>query len=83
MSNSEKIIDVINSALEKNYINLKINNSNLDKQMKETGIDSIVVISIVTEIEEKFSIVLPDDELMSLKTPRDLLNLVEKTLSSK
>lgn len=83
MPDSSKIINIINLALEKNHVKFKLNNSNLDKQLKETGIDSITVISIVTELEEKFSITLPDDQLMSLKTPRDLLKLVEKTLSEK
>lgn len=83
MSDSAKIINAINSALEKEHVNFKISQSNLEKPMKELGVDSISVISIVTELEAQFSIVLPDDELMNLKTPKDLVNLVEKALSSK
>lgn len=74
-----KTIEKINKILSKNNISLKLNDSNIKKNIKELGIDSIVIMSIIVEIEEELGIVLDDNKLMNLKTAKDLIDLIDKT----
>lgn len=74
-----KTIEKINKILSKNNISLKLNDSNIKKNIKELGIDSIVVMSIIVEIEEELKITLDDNKLMNLKTAKDLIDLIDST----
>ena len=46
--------------------NIKIDNQELDydQDLTEIGMESIVFIQIIVSIEERFSIVVPDDDLI-------------------
>ena len=56
----------------------------LDSKLVEIGLDSLDVIEIVFEIEDKYAIQLPqNDEEAASATFRDLCDLVEKQLSAK
>ncbi len=49
----------------------------LDAEFKEYGIDSIELVDIVFQLEEELGVTFEDEELMSLKTVKDLVNLVD------
>lgn len=56
----------------------------LDSNLEEIGLDSLDVVEIVFEIEDKFSIQLPQsDEETGSATFRDLCELVEKNIAAK
>lgn len=74
-----KTIDRINKILLKNNINSKLNETNIKKNIKELGVDSIVIMSIIVEIEEELNITLDDNKLMNLQTIQDLINLIDST----
>ena len=77
MSMTEKI----NKVLAKSTSNLKLSKSNMDKTIKELGLDSLELMEIIVQIEEEFKITLDDEILVNLKTPNDLIKLVESTLN--
>ncbi len=77
MSMTEKI----NKVLAKSTSNLKLSKSNMDKTIKELGLDSLELMEIIVQIEEEFKITLDDEKLVNLKTPNDLIKLVESTLN--
>lgn len=74
--NKEKVISEINKILEKNNNTLRVTQKNIDKPLKETGLDSLSMMEMIVEIEEKLKISLPDDELLKLKTANDLVSLI-------
>ncbi len=74
------IISDLNDIIRKNNINAKITEKNLKDDLKIMGIDSLTAMNIVISIEEKYNIQLPDDQLMKLKTPKDLIETIEKTM---
>jgi len=56
----------------------------LDSKLVDIGLDSLDVIEIVFEIEDKYGIQLPqNDEEAASATFKDLCNLVEKQLAEK
>lgn len=70
------------AILKKHVPKAKQNNINLDDELvNDLGINSIKLLSVITELERKtgFSIDrLPDDfDFMSIVTVRDVVNLVE------
>lgn len=76
--NKEKIMSEINKVLEKNNNTLRLSQKNADKPLKETGLDSLAMMEMIVEIEEKLNVTLPDDELLKIKTANDLISLIEK-----
>ncbi len=56
----------------------------LDSKLVDVGLDSLDVVEIVFEIEDKYGIQLPqNDEETGSATFRDLCELVEKHIASK
>jgi acyl carrier protein len=56
----------------------------LDSKLSDIGFDSLDVVEIVFEIEDKFSIQLPQsDEETGSATFRDLCDLVDKNIAAK
>lgn len=72
-------VEKINSILAKNNINLKIDESNINKSIKELGIDSIAIMSIIVKIEEELNITLDDEKLTNIKTIKDLVSIIDQT----
>lgn len=77
----QTIINSLKKIAKDKKINLseKLFNANL----KEIGIDSLVSIDLIVKIEEEFKIVLPDDILMNIKTPNDIINAVLNLVNKK
>ncbi len=48
----------------------------------DLGIDSISLIELALESEQEFGIVIPDENLNSIKTVKDLIDRVEKHKSN-
>ncbi|MDR0753012.1 MAG: phosphopantetheine-binding protein [Mycoplasmataceae bacterium] len=61
----------------------KIEEQNLNKSFKELGIDSLSAISMIVDVEEKFKITLPDDDLMKIKNFEELIQVINKVLEKK
>ncbi len=77
---AKNIINDLNDVLKSNNINAKITEKNLKDDLKTMGIDSLGAMNVIIAIEEKYKIQLPDDQLMKIKTPKDLIEIVEKQL---
>ena len=56
----EKVIEIINENIEKN----KINESMVDIELPQLGIDSITFIKIIVSLEESFDCEIPDSKLL-------------------
>ena len=56
----EKVIEIINENIKKN----KINESMVDIELHQLGIDSITFIKIIVSLEESFDCEIPDSKLL-------------------
>ena len=61
MINVSEILDIINSVLKIS----EITEEDINKELADLGVTSIMYISIVIAIEEKYSIVIPDEYLLT------------------
>lgn len=77
---NEQLTSKINKLLEEKKSPLRITPKNIDKNLKESGLNSLDMMEIIVKIEEELNIMLPDDKLLEIKTPNDLLNLIKETL---
>ncbi len=57
---------------------IKISEKNLDVTLKNLGIDSLSVMNLIIQIEEKLEKTLDDDVLMKIKTIKDLIKAFEE-----
>ncbi|RXY97214.1 acyl carrier protein [Malacoplasma penetrans] len=76
----EQITTEVNKVLEKNHSSLKINNKNINSNLKDLGLNSLDMLEMIVQIEEQLKISLPDEKLIEIKTPSDLLNLIQSTI---
>jgi acyl carrier protein len=54
----------------------------LDTNLQEMGIDSLDVFSLLFELENAFKISIPDDDVRSIKTVKDIVEGVKKLLAA-
>jgi len=76
----ENKIEEIRKAMSDRYPNKKIEDS---MTLKELGLDSLDVVEMCLDLEDKYGIQFETDELSSFKTVGDLFASIEKKLASK
>ena len=61
-----RILDVVNKCInsKEDEDMIEIDNTQLDDDLVELGVDSITFIRIVVELEELFEIEIPDEKLL-------------------
>ncbi len=62
---------------------LSIDEISLDSSLEELGITSLDSISLVFDIEDKYGIEVPNEELKRLRTVRDIVEGVDRLLTSR
>jgi acyl carrier protein len=53
----------------------------IDKPLKDLGVDSITSMELIMDIEREFNINIPDDRIEQLVTARAVINLVQTLLA--
>lgn len=76
----EKILDIINKNIDGNAIYPEQSDNNLS----EIGMDSIVFIQIIVEIEEVFECEIPDSKLLltELNTAQKIYDVLQELYES-
>ena len=73
-----KTSDAIVAMLAK-QLNKKLEDVTLNKRIKEDlGADSLDVVELLMNIEEKYDVTVPDEAVMGIKTVEDLAAYVDK-----
>ena len=54
-----------------------------ESSFEELGIDSMDAVNIVFEIENQFSVNVPDEEMKNIRSVRDIVNGVQKLVAAK
>lgn len=69
---TNRVLEIIETELE-----TKIE---LSQDLFDNGLDSLGVLRLLAMLEDEFSIVIPDEELVleNFQTPKNLVDLVEK-----
>ena len=76
----EKILDIINNAIEGDAIDP----GQLDDDLSKLGVDSIKFIQIIVDIEEAFECEIPDSKLLitELNTVQKIFDTLHKLYES-
>ena len=78
--------DMLNRILKVfNMDNMKVDTTQIDKDLSVVGIDSLAFIRFVVALEEEFNIEFPDEKLLmsEMNTVSKILNVVETILTEK
>ena len=70
----DKIADILSKQLHIDKAKIT-EDSNI---MENLGADSLDVVEISMAIEQEFNISVPDDDIVNFKTPRDIIEYLEK-----
>lgn len=62
---------------------LSMDDIHLDDSLESLGITSLDSISLVFDIEDKYGIEVPNEELKQLRTVRDIVEGVERLLAER
>ncbi len=54
----------------------------LDSALADLHVDSLDTITLLFELEEQFHLTLPDDVVRSLRTVRQIVEAIERTLAA-
>ena len=71
--NEKEILNELKKFLKKTDIDL-------DQSLRNLGIDSLDLLDLILEAEEKFNISIGDDELLSLETVNDIVKVIKDKL---
>lgn len=76
MSIEEQVLDMVASQLEKKRADLKVD----QRFSEDLGADSLDIVELVMDIEDKFGISIPDEEVGDgkMKTIADVVKFVEQ-----
>jgi len=51
--------------------------------VEDLGIDSMMALEIVANIEKKYKVVIPEEEIPKIRSLKDVYNIMEKLLKTK
>ena len=70
---AEKVISTLASVKK-----IPAENITIDTNLQELGIDSLDVFTLLFELENAFNISIPDDDVRSIKTVKDIVDGIKK-----
>ena len=68
----------IEDKLKKIVLDITEKNLIFSVELKESGIDSLDLVEIILKAEEEFNVIIPDDELINLKSLKDVVTMIEE-----
>ena len=71
-----EVIEIISKVTE-----IPVKKINLDANLvKDLKLESLDLVSLVTEFEEKYNIVVDDKDIKNLQTVKDIVDYIEKNV---
>jgi acyl carrier protein len=74
---AEKVIATLASVKR-----ISADNITVETNLQELGIDSLDVFTLLFELENAFKISIPDDDVRSLRTVKDVVNGIKKIMAA-
>ncbi|WP_036992656.1 acyl carrier protein [Metapseudomonas furukawaii] len=68
---------VVIEVLEKNVAGLKVETNMMDHTLGELGVDSLDVMLVMMDIQEKTGVVISDEKVDELNTPSKIVAFLE------
>lgn len=68
---------IVVEVLERNVAGLKLAPEKFDMTLRELGVDSLDVMIVMLEIQERTGVVISEDDADRLRSPSDIINFVQ------
>jgi acyl carrier protein len=68
---------VVVEAIEKNVAGLRIEMSMMEQTLADLGVDSLDVMLVMMDIQERTGISIPDEKVDELRTPNNIIAFLE------
>jgi acyl carrier protein len=81
--NHDEMLTAIRAELEKIAPELRADGLSLDTDIATLGIESVTMLELIAALEERFGIELPDDELTTLDTLGDVIELLQRHVAAR
>ena len=72
------VINKIKELCKKHNVNTLIDDESKNKQFRDLGIDSLLVLTFIVEIEKELGKKLPDEILLKINTINELIEEFKK-----
>lgn len=79
MSVEERVYHIVSDSLGVDKASLKRSSSFVE----DIGADSLDIVELIMELEEEFSIQIPDEEAQKIKTVGEAITYIERELNKK
>ena len=83
MHMDKNILSKINKIAKQQEVNIVFDDSNKNMTLKELGLDSLSIVSILVGVEDELGVHLPDEVLGDIKTVEQLVEVFEKAKKAK
>jgi acyl carrier protein len=81
--NPDEILAAIRVELEKIAPEVSADGLDLNTDIATLGIESVTMLELIATLEERFDIQLPDDELTTLDTLGDVVELLQRHVAAR
>lgn len=79
----DEMLAAIRVELKKIAPEVSADGFNLDTDIATLGIESVTMLELIAALEERFEIELPDDELTTLDTLNDVIELLARHVAAR
>ncbi len=69
MNYKDEIIKIVKSKTNKNF--------DENTQIRDLGLDSLDMVEMITDFEDKFNLTIPTEKVNGIKTIKDFIEVVE------
>ena len=78
MRSEDEIIALFTEAVAEVDSNIKMIDVTASTEIASLGLDSVMTMEVIGVLEEKLDIRFPDEDLATIKSLRDLTNLINR-----
>ncbi|MEC7524934.1 MAG: acyl carrier protein [Myxococcota bacterium] len=72
----EEFVEVIRGAVRRVDLSLEVERLEMESSLEDFGITSVTMMEVVGVLEDDLGLRFADDDLVVLRTPRDLFALI-------
>ena len=73
-----EVINKVEKIIGSYIVGFKLNNNNIDVNFYELGLDSMDIMSLFSDLESDYGIIVSDDDFNLYEKPSDIINLFKE-----
>ena len=78
MHSNEEIIEIFKESVKEVDVNVKVEAVSMETELSQLGLDSVMTMEVIGVLEEKLEVRFPDEDLATIRSMRDLTQLINR-----